>query len=582
MVKNNLSLPDGKIYYIAPLTGDNANDGLSSAKPKKTFSFTPAPGDWVLFKGGEVYETTFTTKGGTQNKPVTYSSYSGRAKFDGKSRSQAIKVASHWTDIRYIEVVNRTDTWGYQGIEVQKNDINIANCLIHHCTNGILVYGNPVNRLTMKDIKGSHYYNCGIFIGGNAADPPNSISAEGIIVDICTTNDGIAWHEGSTLQVDILGKNFVTRRSAFSRCAEQGIDITTGQNHLVEDCITFNNDGGSVVFGWTAKAITVDRLYCDEKQPYNSSAILNVWVPDVTIKNSIIIARDGRALLVRDNVKGLYFYNNTIFYDGKTADSRSLPIELWSYGATVSGLPPEKFYFKNNIFFAPDWSGVVFSFRDGRCPINQPTCFLDYNLYYLPKQTIFAKSAGSALDFNKVNTLGQEKNSLYQTDPQFKNDSGQLKSAMDYMLMQTSSAIDKGDTTINIRLDHLGMRRPAGNGIDIGAFETNAITSGLRSTSKPGTSLNLLQNFPNPFNSDTKISYEIPQTINQAVNVQLNIFNLNGQVIRTLVDKIQHPGVYQVEWNGEDNSGGSVASGCYFYIIKAGEFISKKKMTHLK
>jgi len=91
-----------------------------------------------------------------------------------------------------------------------------------------------------------------------------------------------------------------------------------------------------------------------------------------------------------------------------------------------------------------------------------------------------------------------------------------------------------------------------------------------------------LQNFPNPFNGETKISYEIPQTINQAVKVQLNIFNLNGQMIRTLVDKVQNPGAYQVKWNGEDNSGGSVASGCYFYIIKAGEFISKKKMTHLK
>jgi len=581
-VANHITKPTTTVYYIAPVSGDNANDGLSPATPKKTFSFTPAPGAWVLFKGGEVFEGTLTTKGGSSGQPVTYSSYGGRAKFDGKGRYQTIKVASDWVDIRYIEVVNRTNNWGFQGIEVQKNDVNLANCRIHTCTNGILVYGYAVNRLTMKDIKGRDYYNCGIFIGGHAANPPNDISAEGIVVENCTTNDGIAWHEGTTLQVDVLGKNFVTRRSVFSRCAEQGIDITTGENHLVVDCVTYNNDGGSIVFGWTAKGITVDRLYCDEKQPYNSSAILNVWVPNVTIKNSIIVARDGRVLLVRDNVKGLYFYNNTIFYDGKTADSRSLPVELWSYGATVSGLPPEKFYFKNNIFYAPDWQGVVFSFRDGRCPINQATYFLDHNLYFVPLQSIFAKSAGSSLSFTQVQSLNREIHSLNNTDPLLTKASGSPNRPKDFMLRINSPAIDRGDTTIQIPLDHLTMLRPVGNGIDIGAFEANSLISKVSAKPNGIESMALFQNYPNPFNGTTTIKYFIPGSIAKTVPVRLNIYNVNGQIIRTLIDTFQVAGSHQITWNGCNHSGIPVASGCYFYIIQAGEFVAEKKMLYLK
>jgi len=581
-VTNKIEAPSGTVYYIAPKSGDNANNGLSPATPKKTFGFTPAPGDWVLFKSGETFEGTLTTKGGTSSKPVTYSSYGGRAKFDGKGRYQTIKVASDWVDIRYVEVVNRTNNWGFQGIEVQKNDVNLANCLIHTCTNGILVYGYPVNRLTIKDIKGSDYFNCGIFIGGHAANPPNDISAEGIVVENCTTNDGIAWHEGTTLQVDVLGKNFVTRRSVFSHCAEQGIDITTGENHLVEDCVTYNNDGGSIVFGWTAKQITIDRLFCDEKQPYNSSAILNVWVPNVTIKNSIILARDGRVLLIRDNVKGLYFYNNTVFYDGKMADSRSLPVELWSYGATVSGPPPEKFYFKNNIFYAPDWRGVVFSFRDGRCPINQATYFLNHNLYFVPQQSVFAKSAGTSLSFTQVQSLGQESRSLNDTDPKITNASALFNRPTDYLLVTDSPAIDMGDTTVHVQMDHLTMLRPAGKAIDIGAFEANSSVSSVLDEPCSIHTIMLHQNYPNPFNATTIINYDIPSSIAQAVPVQLNIYNINGQLIRTLVDTAQHSGHYQVHWDGKNNANLPVSTGCYFYFVMAGDYWSTKKMLYLK
>ena len=91
----------------------------------------------------------------------------------------------------------------------------------------------------------------------------------------------------------------------------------------------------------------------------------------------------------------------------------------------------------------------------------------------------------------------------------------------------------------------------------------------------------LSQNFPNPFNPSTVISYTIPEQSEQ-VAVKLNVFNIRGQVVKTLLDQVQGPGIYTVEWDGMDNSGRRAASGVYFYRISAGDFVSMRKMVLLK
>ncbi|MFQ5709251.1 MAG: FG-GAP-like repeat-containing protein [bacterium] len=101
--------------------------------------------------------------------------------------------------------------------------------------------------------------------------------------------------------------------------------------------------------------------------------------------------------------------------------------------------------------------------------------------------------------------------------------------------------------------------------------------AGDRSSSVP-TVFSLHQNFPNPFNPDTKISYDLPK----AVNVSLKIYNIMGQEVMTLVDKAQAPGKYTVRWNGLNNAGNKVAGGMYVFVIKAGDFVQSKRMTLLK
>ncbi|MDZ7263478.1 MAG: S8 family serine peptidase [candidate division KSB1 bacterium] len=89
----------------------------------------------------------------------------------------------------------------------------------------------------------------------------------------------------------------------------------------------------------------------------------------------------------------------------------------------------------------------------------------------------------------------------------------------------------------------------------------------------PGN-IELLQNYPNPFNPTTTISY----AIDSYTEVQLTIFNLRGQKIRTLVDEQQSPGRHQVTWDGMDELDRAVASGVYFYRLTAGNFSQTKKM----
>jgi len=108
---------------------------------------------------------------------------------------------------------------------------------------------------------------------------------------------------------------------------------------------------------------------------------------------------------------------------------------------------------------------------------------------------------------------------------------------------------------------------------------TSIASSGqIKVIGKP-TSYSLDQNYPNPFNPSTTIGYELPDDNTQ---VRLIIYNMTGQITKTLVDLNQNAGVYKVVWNGTNNSGARVSSGVYFYRMTAGKFVQVKKLLLLK
>ena len=88
----------------------------------------------------------------------------------------------------------------------------------------------------------------------------------------------------------------------------------------------------------------------------------------------------------------------------------------------------------------------------------------------------------------------------------------------------------------------------------------------------------LHQNFPNPFNPSTEIRFDLPE----AGNVNLAIYNLMGQKIRTLSSDNMTPGYHAIIWDGTNDIGSQVATGMYFYSIQSSEFHATKKMLFLK
>ncbi len=89
----------------------------------------------------------------------------------------------------------------------------------------------------------------------------------------------------------------------------------------------------------------------------------------------------------------------------------------------------------------------------------------------------------------------------------------------------------------------------------------------------------LANNYPNPFNPATTIKYALPE----ASSVKLEVFNVVGQVVRTLVANHQNAGRYVVQWDATNDHGHSLSSGIYFYRLQAGgEFLEVKKMLLLK
>lgn len=91
-------------------------------------------------------------------------------------------------------------------------------------------------------------------------------------------------------------------------------------------------------------------------------------------------------------------------------------------------------------------------------------------------------------------------------------------------------------------------------------------------------SIGLLQNYPNPFNPSTSIRYEL----NDAMSVDLAVYDMQGRLVRTLVSGQQTSGTHEVQWDGRDASGQAVASGTYIYRVTTDDFMKAQKMVLVK
>jgi C1A family cysteine protease len=147
--------------------------------------------------------------------------------------------------------------------------------------------------------------------------------------------------------------------------------------------------------------------------------------------------------------------------------------------------------------------------------------------------------------------------------------------------------VDAGYTTT--QTTYMSSSGAAGTWYDMGANAGVDIAIRLRGTYPLSQSVDdegilrpftfsLSENYPNPFNPKTTIKY----SLKVRTSVSIVVYNLLGQEIRTLVDEVKPAGLYETNWDGTDADGNEMATGVYFYQIRADDFAETKKMLLLK
>ena len=135
------------------------------------------------------------------------------------------------------------------------------------------------------------------------------------------------------------------------------------------------------------------------------------------------------------------------------------------------------------------------------------------------------------------------------------------------------TAVSSNDISTLVEFDNVIV---AGfNGEDLEASSQNYA---LEDSYLPQTTT-LSKNYPNPFNPSTTIEYSVASR----GHVSIVVYDLNGAEVKTLVNEFKAQDSYKIEWDGKNNSGQSVASGQYFYVMSApGGFSNTQYMTLLK
>ena len=155
------------------------------------------------------------------------------------------------------------------------------------------------------------------------------------------------------------------------------------------------------------------------------------------------------------------------------------------------------------------------------------------------------------------------------TEEHFSSDDPRLKELMEESGLHFESEDSEGN--VSIRFGGGGM-------------EANEAFGSTEAAAKDGVdellpeNFALDQNFPNPFNPTTTIGFTLPRS----EFVTLEVFNVQGQRVRTLVNRELAAGTHAIQWDATGDGGDRVASGIYLYRLNAGDFSDSKKMTLLK
>ncbi|HPS39936.1 MAG TPA: T9SS type A sorting domain-containing protein [Candidatus Cloacimonadota bacterium] len=366
-----------------------------------------------------------------------------------------------------------------------------------------------------------------------------------LIQDFTTDSVGFLYSDGyiSGVISNSIFRNATSTFTSNEVWASPLIWVSIGQNLIVENSVFTNlvmmdDDSQAITFGGLSNPDYVPHykiqncIFSDIHCNVRGMLLLGYNYPLVEITNCTFAGQtgNGEALMVN----GIVTISNCIFYNDRSVEIAINPM---------------------------DGSGIT------------STLTLDNNLIRNGFSDIW-QAPGNTIHYHDTNISG---------NPLFLG-GDDVHDPLYYSLAAGSPCINTGTPdTLGLNLlpyDLAGNWRVWNGRIDMGCYEYGSTPWVANDDPyipevEPGL---MLSNYPNPFNPTTTIAYQLPKN----GKVRMDIYNLKGQHVTTLVDEVKVAGSHTAIWNGTDSSGSSVASGVYIYRLSFNGVSQSNKMLLMK
>jgi hypothetical protein len=489
-------------YYVDNSGGNDGNSGTSISTAwnsiSKVNSASFNSGDIISFKCGDRFTDATLTP---HSDGLSFNNYGTGARpvIDGQSSTFCAKLDNR-SNITFegLKFVN-----GFSGSSTDPSaNVNLWDC--NHITfescNIDSSKGGHITKVGLYDGQGTYLTirNCTLSYGEQTLSDPNQGNL-GIYLD---------GTDNALMEYDTLIGNFSNIRVAFGT-----VDKGMANGLIVRYCVL--------------KGGRYDNI--DEDGSSGAQFYYNVFdAPNI----NVYLFTDGSGNYDQYATRNSSYYNNTFITHGSEAS-----IHLNSKTGVNNGM-----VFKNNIFYSDNSSGY-FLYEEVSGQMGSWT--MNNNIYYMTSPcshmwVMYGTSYGTLAQWN---SLGYDDNSI-NADPLFNN-----YASGDYSLQSGSKAIKSG-INLGLTVDIKGNAVPSNNP-DLGAFQhKTSSTTYIAPIAVPQDFS--IGNYPNPFNPSTKIKYTIPaeSTIN------LVIYNIIGEKIDELINDIQQPGTYELNWNASNHPSG--------------------------
>ncbi len=571
-----------EVFYVTPDGDDNAAGTYEQpwATPIKA-GVSAAAGDTVMFRAG-VYKTGLycLNSGSPEEGYITFMNYEDDiVVLDGEGVPHYNEEYDLWFEGFITNgnpgVENSASSYlRIQGLQVYKYEswfgilmlgpsshIEIRDCRVSDSTawggHAVVIFaqlGSQNNmisgRITNVVLDGNEV--CHNNTGGN-----EQMTLYGEVDTFEMTNNII--HDGTNICMDLIGRDSHLNQP-FGRPV----------NGVVSGNICYNSGQGSWGSGiYTDGAgrpelpnsIVIENNICygndfcgieigDEHDGEISGGIL--------VRNNIVFGNNSFGIWVGGGydppgeVRNVNVYNNTSYNNG--------------VGELAFG-PNRNITVINNIFSGSANAGYLL-YVEGSGVDHDNT--MDYNCWYSDNYMVwegveypgFAQFAAAT---------GQGAHS-FLADPQFIDPAGG-----DFRLQVGSPVIDTGSAVNAPETDFDGITRPQGLGFDMGAFEFASV-SGFGSDDLSNRNIQSMASYPSPFNSTINIVF----TLSRSTPVMLDVYDIQGKLIRNIIKEQFNSGFHRARWNGLDQESKAVPSGIYFIKLKAGDYHLTKKVTLVK